>query len=277
VRSTVQDAMLEALSRILKPVVRLALRCGVGYTEVSAILKSSFIAVAEEDYGVRGRAANTSRISTLTGLSRKQVRALRMSEPNSNWTPDLEGAPVNTVLHYWHHDPEFSVGEGTPRPLAVEGSKGFSGLVKKYVGDIPESSIRKELQRAGAVEVDDQGVLYARKRYCCPDELHEDFVRYLGFAISNISKTLVFNATLSMASEENAGNDVYQRRFERCAWTARLSPDAVQKFREWVAIEAARFIETADHWIGQHELARSDWPNHDERVIGVGLYYFQDD
>jgi hypothetical protein len=276
-RSNVQEAMLEALSRIFKPLVRLALRCGVGYPEVNAVIKSCFVDVAADEYGVRGRTANVSRISTVTGLSRKQVRAIRVSESFSDWTPDSESAPVNTVLHYWHYDPEFSLGEGTPRPLALEGKQGFSGLVKKYVGDIPESSIRKELQRSGAAEIDGGGLLCARKRYCCPDELHEDLVRYLGFAISNISKTLVFNAALSANLENQTREGIHDRRFERCAWTARLCPDSVERFREWVSVEASRFVEAADHWIGGNELNRSEWADHKERVIGVGLYYFEDD
>ena len=62
---------------MLKPIVRLTLWFGLGYSEFSVAAKRVFVEVASQDYGVRGRPANISRISAKTGLPRKLVTNYR--------------------------------------------------------------------------------------------------------------------------------------------------------------------------------------------------------
>ncbi|HEY7670568.1 MAG TPA: DUF6502 family protein, partial [Gammaproteobacteria bacterium] len=120
-RSSVQQAMLECLHGILKPIVRLLLLCGIGYGEFAAVAKAAFVQVASEDYGIRGRPTNASRIAAMTGLSRKEVSRIRTEAPVQRWSPDMATTPVNMILHYWHFDPDFSESPGKPRVLPLEG------------------------------------------------------------------------------------------------------------------------------------------------------------
>jgi hypothetical protein len=48
-------------------------------------------------------------------------------------------------------------------------------------------------------------------------------------------------------------------------------------FREYVRHEGTRFLQEADHWLGQHEIPRHAWPSHTPKILGVGLYYFEED
>lgn len=107
-RSPFQVAVLSSLQGVLLPIVKLMLRCGVGCSEFVAVVKTVFVQAATEDYGLRGRPTNVSRVAAMTGLSRKEVRRIRSEKGSQRWTRDMEVTPANTVLHYWHFDPDFA-------------------------------------------------------------------------------------------------------------------------------------------------------------------------
>src|SRR6185436_8914173 len=135
-RSRLQQTLLVSLATVLKPLVRLMLQAGLGSSEFIAIAKSVFVHVATEEFGLRGRPTNVSRVSAMTGISRKEIVKIRSDGPiERRLTPDLESTPTNTVIHFWHYDPEFSFSPGKPRPLVFSGPSSFATLVKKYAGD----------------------------------------------------------------------------------------------------------------------------------------------
>lgn len=272
-RSPFQAAVLSSLQGVLLPIVKLMLRCGLGCPEFIAVAKTVFVQAASEDYGLRGRPTNVSRVAAMTGLSRKEVTRIRSEGQRDRWTPDMEVTPANTVLHYWHFDPHFSDATGFPLPLPFDGPNSFATLVKKHAGDIPEGAIRKELIRAGTVEEDASGLLVVRERYFYPAAFNEDFIRNAAFALKNLGETLVHNARL--AGDQSSPAPIRHGRFERFAWTDRLDEPAIAEFRQWVRLEGTRFVERADDWIGKHE--KSAEGSTTRCTAGVGLYYFQED
>jgi hypothetical protein len=274
-RSALQQVLLASLVQILRPIASLMLKCGVGFSEFTAVAKTVFVEVATEEYGIRGRPTNSSRIAAMTGMSRKEVKRLRDSVSVERWTPDMESTPANSVIHYWHYDPDFAVAPGKPRSLPLTGNYSFQTLVSRYAGDIPSGAIRKELVRARTVIENDDGTLIPWKRYHCPSNFHEDFVRNVAFALGNLGNTILHNADL-IREEETTPFEDSSRRFERSAWTERLHPAKIEAFKTWVHREGAEFIERADHWIGGEELPKDLWKLHEPRTVGVGLYYFEE-
>ena len=124
-RSQIQDALLSALEAILRPIVKLLLQSGISYSEFASVAKSVFVQVATDEYTKRGRPANFSQVSAMTGISRKEVSRIRKGISKQRWTPNMEASPVNTILHEWHFDPDFSDGAGTAKPLPFEGPVEF--------------------------------------------------------------------------------------------------------------------------------------------------------
>lgn len=273
-RSPFQVVVLTSLHGVLLPIVKLMLRCGVGCPEFVAVTKAVYVQAATEDYGVRGRPANVSRVAAMTGLSRKEVSRIRSGGTHSRWTPDMEVTPANTVLHYWHFDPAFSDPLGVPRPLPFEGANSFSSLVKTYAGDIPAGAFKKALLKAGTVAQDNGGNLLVKERYFYPASFNEDFVRNAAFALKNLGETLVYNALLTQNSSDVQA--VRRGRFERFAWTDRLDKEAIDQFKRWVRREGALFVERADAWIGQNERPVKS-PGRARRTAGVGVYFFEED
>jgi hypothetical protein len=254
------------------------LRAGLGSSEFVAVAKAVFVEVATSEFGLRGRPTNVSRVSAMTGISRKEIAKIRGEGPISRrLTPDLESTPTNTVIHFWHFDPEFSFSPGKPRPLRFSGPESFASLVKKYAGDIPPGAIRAELRRARIVD-EDNGVILVQKRILISPTFDEDLIRRITFAMANLNATVAHNAAFfDSTSELSAHRKPKHGRFERSAWTDYLGSDAVLMFREWVQQEGAKFIDDADEWLGKHELPRKSWKSHRPRIQGVGVYYFEED
>lgn len=275
-RSSVQQTMLECLHGILKPIARLLLLCGLGYPEFAAVAKGAFVQVATEDYGIRGRPTNASRVAAMTGLSRKEVSRIRTDTPAVRWSPDLETTPLNSILHYWHFDPDFSEVPGKPKVLPLEGETSFSTLVKRYAGDIPPGAMRAEFTRTGVAVEQPDATLCIVKRYRFPSDFDEDYVRMMAFSLTNLGSTVVHNATVRGAGDRTRSR-MEHGRFERFAHSRWLAADSVREFEYWVRCEGAQFLERADHWIGTHEIPRTARDNTAPRNIGVGIYFFIDD
>jgi len=276
-RLSIQQTLLASLAGILKPIIRLTLNCGVSYPEFDAIARSTFVNVARESYGIRGRPTNVSRVAIMTGLSRKEIRRLQDQPPVERWTPEHEVSPINVVLHFWHFDPDFCEEPGSPRALSFEGPRSFSLLIQRYAGDVPPGAMRTELRRAGAISEDDNGRMSVEQRYFSPSEFHEDFLRNIAFSISSLAGTVVYNSMLIRDSDFSKEVNESKGRFERFAWTRQLSSKDQTAFRRWARSEGEQFIEKIDSWIGEHELPREDWDEATSRASGLGVYYFERD
>ncbi len=274
IQASLQKVFVECLEVMLRPIVRLTLYCGLGYTEFSAAVRRVFVDVASREYGVRGRPANISRISAKTGLPRKVVSSLRSRATDLAWSPDDEINPINTVIHYWRFDTRYCLSPGNPRDLPYEGDAGFTQLVKQYAGDIPASAIRRELIQEGIIELRENDQLSLCKKYSFPENLDEDFLRNAAFAIRHHADTVVHNALLVDSGEVSEREHREHGRFERIAWSRRLTPQDVRKLQVWVRDEGGDFILRADEFISRLEVLEDSGISERSDACGVGLYFF---
>jgi hypothetical protein len=216
-----------------------------------------------------------SRVSAMTGISRKEVSRIRGGGLPDRWSPVKESSPASTVLNYWHYDSDFANPNGDPLALPFDGLNSFSTLVSRYAGDIPPGAMRTELIRAGTVQEIEGGRLSVRERWFRPARFDEDFVRRIAFSLENLGTTIVHNASLYQRPGFSESSDADLRRLERIAWSERLNDDAIHEFRAWVRREGVRFIDEAVDWIGKNELPRNQWTER-AKTLGVGLYYFEE-
>lgn len=78
-----QLALVGAVEKILRPMVRVLLTHGLTYTWLTGLLKPIFVEVAMRDFHVPGKAQTDSRITLLTGVHRKDVKRLREEHPSN--------------------------------------------------------------------------------------------------------------------------------------------------------------------------------------------------
>src|SRR5215510_9788024 len=71
--NNVTQALTAAAARLLKPLVKVLLRNGIPYRAFADIARQVYVEVAEKEFALPGRAQTVSRISTITGLTRKEV------------------------------------------------------------------------------------------------------------------------------------------------------------------------------------------------------------
>jgi hypothetical protein len=277
VRSKIQDALLLALEGILRPIVKLLLQSGISYSEFASVAKSVFVEVATDDYKKRGRPANFSQVSAMTGISRKEVSRMRKGTSEERWTPNMEASPVNTILHEWHFDPDFSDGAGTAKPIPFEGPLSFSTLVSRYAGDIPPGAMRATLQNAGVLTQNEDGLLTVTRTFFYSRRYDEDLIRNLAFSLSNLGSTLVYNSTLHQRDDLSHEKKGELARLERGVWSEHLTKDGAARFKSWVDSAAPAFLEEANRLLGEAELPQSQWPTAPPRAVGVGIFYYEED
>ena len=98
-------ALVQALRRLLQPLVRLLLRRQATYPFLASLLKSIYVELAEREFGIPGKAQTTSRVSLLTGIHRKDVKRLREQPANPDAPPGNVSLGAQLVLR-WTASPE---------------------------------------------------------------------------------------------------------------------------------------------------------------------------
>ena len=74
---TSNNFLQNACLAVLRPLASMLLKCGMTWKEFSDVSKSVFVEVASGEYGIDGRPTNVSRVSILTGISRKEIKRQR--------------------------------------------------------------------------------------------------------------------------------------------------------------------------------------------------------
>ncbi|MDX1498439.1 MAG: DUF6502 family protein [Woeseiaceae bacterium] len=262
---TSKNATLRALRLLLRPIARILLRTGVIWKEFAEISKATFVEVASEDFGIRGRPTNISRVAILTGFTRREVRRLREVLDRENPESFERMNYATRVLTGWFTDPEFIDEKGHPRVLAANGTNpSFESLCRKYSGDVAATTLLKELRHVGAVAETDGGRLVAKTRYYMPALTDPGQVLRSGGVLEDIGSTVAYN--LHRQPEDPS-------RFERRATNVSMPATAVPAFREWLEHEGQAFLERADAWLTQHENRGTG----DEETVrlGVGAYWIE--
>lgn len=269
-----RSVMIRSWVRLLRPIVDLMLRAGVGYPEAKEVLKSVYVDVASSNYGVRNRPTNASRVAAMTGISRREVGRIRSHGVPSR-IPETESTSTNMILHHWQFDSDFCVEPGVPRALQLQGDRGFSELVRRYGRDVPAGAIRAELLRAGTIEQRGDSIRIV-KQYHEPQELDETLVLGIGFRGAAMISTAAYNARRALAASKSQGSVVQESRLERFAWSTKLSARAARDFEELMQYRGAQLIQFADQWIGNNEELESRTNTQDTPMVGIGVYFFRD-
>ncbi len=269
-KSSTREIVLDGLFRVVKPLARLLLASGVGYREFAEVTKSAFVSVASDDHGLRGRPTNISRVAVMTGLTRKEVRRLRDSLDKRSEKLSLVRSPANMVLSAWYSDQKFLDGTGSPAALAEIGEGlCFGDLVKDYGGDVPPVALLKELERGGAVVIED-GLVRPLTRFFEPSPMNDEYLSSSFFSTSNLLTTIFHNAVVNREIEGYP---------ERYVFSQNLDPANVEEFRKLVELSSFDYLTSLDDWMVGHASKTVAGPTEnvsdDSEKVGVGIYFFK--
>jgi len=188
------NTLLAASTRILTPLIRLLLRYGITYAAFSEMSKKIFFEVAKNDFTLAGKKQTRSRISTITGLSRKEVTRIE-SLPQKNSTLNTTGINrAARVISGWVKDEEFQTPEGEPANLVFEGeTRSFTSLVKRYSGDITSRTIADELSRVDAISTTGNGLIKLNTHAYIASSNEQEKLTILGTDVCDLIKTIEHN------------------------------------------------------------------------------------
>jgi hypothetical protein len=147
-------ALISALGRIARPLIRVCFRAGVSVGEIRAVLDHAAVREAEQYLMAAGKKPTYSNISIITGLARHTVRVLRESDDSRVPVPsDSQLDRAVRVLNGWHEDSDFLDRRGNPRELRVRGgARSFEVLAQRYAGGVGYSAVLGRLLETQAVE-----------------------------------------------------------------------------------------------------------------------------
>ena len=181
-----------ALSRVLLPLVRLMIARGVTFPDLSDVLKPIFVRCAEADFGLEGKRMTDSRISLLTGLQRRDVRAHRDQDEKDQHAEEGVG-PLPRIIARWMSDEAWCDGD-TPRILSRRGDGlSFEALVASVSRDMHPRTLLDELERQGVVIIDDDQITLLSASYLPTED--DAKLDYFAANLGDHSEAAVANLT----------------------------------------------------------------------------------
>jgi hypothetical protein len=153
-----ENRVLEAVARVLMPLVRLLISRGVTYQATAEMLKRVYVLAARSQCKP-GEEATGTRLSLLTGLNRKEIRRLTEGETKP---VELEGiTSFAAAIHaVWISQRRFRDKNGMPRVLprhSRDRGPSFDELVRNITTDHRPAALLEELVRLELVDIDAEG------------------------------------------------------------------------------------------------------------------------
>jgi len=265
-KTEISNTMLAASIRILTPLVKLLLRYGITYAAFSEMSKKVFYEVAKNEFAIAGKKQTHSRISTITGLSRKEVARIESlpDKPNELNTMGINRAA--RVISGWVKDSDFLSANGEPADLAFEGGENsFSHLVKRYSGDITARTIADELSRVDAITTTGNGLIKLNKRAYVASASDQQKLIILGADVSDLIKTI----------EHNIENPA-QPHFQRKVSYNYIPSEHLTHLKEELTRISQSSLEAMDKVLSGHQaknITANETNNYSR--LGVGIYYFE--
>ncbi len=259
-----RGALVRACRSVLRPLVRLAVGHGLPYGELAEVLKQVFVEEARAAHpGVPAHRA-VSRISTTTGLNRREVTRLMQRAPGE---AAARPSPATQAFTRWLSDPAFQGPEGTPMPLPAQGpAPSFESLAHSVTRDVHPRTLLEELTRLGLARVDDEdGRVHLLQSAFVPRADRDRMLSFLGANVGDHLSAAVTNV-LSDGSQH----------FEQALFADELSEDSLADVRTLVARQWQALV----HALAPALQARIDADKEAGRIadqrVRVGLFAFTD-
>ncbi len=266
---SVKTGLLAAYSKLLRPLIRILLRHGITYAELSDVVKRVYVHTAAQEFRVPGKKMSKARIAIVTGLTRKEVQRISDIKHEGKYKNKANASRIGRVLSGWHTDPDFTGPYGMPLELRYDSEMPedvtFVKLVQRFSGDMTPRAMLDEVVRVGAVIETDQNWFKAIRREYVPNLLAPNFLERVGSGVHNFATTIETNM-----QKEAPGKGL----FERYVWR----PGGIRKsdlpaFNQFIRERGQGLLDEIDNWLSKLEPPDESAP--DETVnTGLGIYHY---
>ena len=258
--------LFSAVRRLLRPLVRILLDRGIAFDRFAELAREVYVEVADREFRLPGRKQTVSRISVLTGLTRKEVVRVLGHESMD----DVEGrASYNRaarVVTGWVQEHPLEGTASGAAPLPIEGPASFSQLVRRYSGDMPVRAVLDELLRVNAVRLKDGEVELVHRHYIPPLGETRKLV-YLGEDSADLMSTIAHNLT---AAPDEA-------RLQRKVFYDNIPLESMPAVRRIAREHAERLLDELAREMSRHDRdVNPDLDGNGRMRAVVGIYFSEE-
>lgn len=259
-----KQALLDAVSVSMKPLVKLLIDHGVTHSDLADVLKDVYVDSVIRHYDKSSK-VNRSQIAVMTGLTRKEVKRVIDRALAEGDLKRTKSRPER-VLSGWFNDPNFSGPYGVPLELPYEApgeQKSFVQLVKTYGADMSPKATLEELKRGGCVvEVD--GSIKAIRRDFHFAVLSSELIERFGEVIHKVLSTATFNL---QKTERSSGF------FDRLVYAENgCTEDVIARFNAYIREYGQYFLEELDRWFASNEVRNK--PGEPRKETGLYMVHY---
>lgn len=233
-----KNASSTILKHLLRPAVRFAIRRGIKVRTIIEDLKDTLLDEAKAELTRTNQESNTSKLSVMTGLQRRDVQKVLSLN-----TEDLRHTDLMTkVIGLWSSSDAFSE-NGSPRPLQTDDSTySFNALVKSVSQDINPSTVLFELERLNLVRRDTKGVHLLWNSYQVSGDIDDAYA-----LLSSDIATLVKSVDSNITNPQATPNLHIATSFDN------VSKEAIPQIRDWILERGAAFHKEVREYVGSFD------------------------
>jgi hypothetical protein len=243
------------------------IRSELGAGELVRAAKLSFVRAAANEVVPKGSRVNVSRLSVVTGLTRKEVSVLLGKPAKPRKTRMKKRAMEQRalrVLRGWRVDPLFQTPSGRPAPLSIRGNrKAFPQLVRTYAGDVTPVSVLKELERLELIKT------RAGKVQLRPNRIRASV--HASVQLAELAK--IFGDFAATASRPTGSENAPV--FFGFRESSVPSQEQASLFNRTFSRRAAMMLESIEQWVTRQRRVRPRVGGPSKR-IGLGIYLVDD-
>lgn len=261
-----RGALHSAVMTLLRPLVRILLRHGVPFTTFQEIARWVYVEVAEKHFALPDRKQTDSRVSILTGLTRKDVARIRKLEKPDDRAEALSYNRAARVVSAWVRDYPMEGTVSGVSPLPLEGEASLSSLIRRYSGDMPVRAVVDELLRVGAIRIRGNEEAELIHRHYLPYMGEQRKLVYLGDDVADLIATIGHNL-------ESPG----QTHFQRKVFYDNIPVEHIESVRAVARKRGEAAIDALVHDMAAHDRDVNPRIGGTGRLRAmVGIYYHEE-
>jgi hypothetical protein len=260
-----------AVSRVLRPLVRLLIKLGINFKDFSESAKRLYLEESVRALKEDNKEATSSALSVVSGIHRKDT-AHFLKHPGFESSALSTGASAAmTVVTEWIINPDYLDKDMKPCPLNYShsdaGEKTFTTLSNKVIKDLRAKTVLEELLRLGLVQFKDEEVSLKQEAFVPQTDFNEKMV----FFSKNISEHMQAAATNVQSQKPPY--------FERSAFHDGLNKEDIKKIDAFVRDKGMSLLK--DAYRMAEELAKknkqTDKGKSGHITLGIFLNHQKDD
>ena len=256
-------ALAHAMRELLAPLAALAVARGVAFATVEELLKVAFVEAANAAHPNLPSHRRVSRISTATGINRREVSRITQSEGEA---PAVNRSPATRVFTAWLADPALRTRQGKVKPLPRQGAApSFEALAHSVTRDVHPRSLLDELVRLGLATLRPDDTVHAARESFVPKG---DSNRMLRFLANNVGDHL--RAAVGNVLAESPPH------LEQAVFADGLSRDSMESFQGAMRTHWAALLQGAVPTLQALIDADSAAGRRQDHRVRVGLYTFHE-